>query len=347
MPLEIKTFNCPKCGTPLDLKNAGRSKSIVCPSCGSQIDLTSPEYNILGNVGKRMEPQVTPFQLGMRGTISGQEYEIIGRAVYRDDEGDVWDEWLLLSAAGEYVWISDSANEGMALWHSFVPMNPVEPGSLQEDQSLVLRKTRVTVRDAGGMKIDYLEGELNWKATVGERVRYAEADSASERISIEYSQDEVEFYWGEDLDRNATAKAFGVTAPLPTGGTMRGKASVGILSGAGGIFVAIICIAGLCIGIAVMSGGSSSASSAPICTTPTPDTAVRVVATQVVGGASIPVLGQVTPTPGATPTPACFVPTRAPSSGGFFFLPSSGGSIRSGSGGRSPSGGGGSRGGGK
>lgn len=325
MTLEVKTFNCPKCGTPLDLKNAGRSKSLVCPSCGSQIDLTSPEYNILGNVGRRLEPQVTPFQLGMRGTVGGQEYEIIGRAVYHDDEDDIWDEWLLLSAAGEYVWISDSENEGMALWHSFVPANPVEPRSLEEDQSLVLRKTRVTVRDLGEMKIDYLEGELNWKATVGEQVSYAEADSATERISIEYNENEVEFYWGEDLDRNATAKAFGVVAQLPSGGTMRGRASVGILSGAGGIFSAIICIAMLCIGISVISGGS--ASSAPICTTPT--AAVGIV-----------------PTPGPAPTPACFVPTRAPSSGGFF-SPSSGGSIRSGSGGRSPSGGGGSRGGGK
>lgn len=343
MALEVKTFNCPKCGTALDLKNAGRSQSIVCPSCGSQIDLTSPEYNILGNVGRRMEPQVTPFQLGMRGNLSGQEFEIIGRVVYRDDEGDVWDEWLLLSAAGEYVWISDSENEGMALWHSFIPTNPVEPSSLEEDQSLVLRKTRVTVRDLGTMKIEYLEGELTWKAGVGDQVGYGEADSASERISIEYSRDEVEFYWGEDLDRNATAKAFGVVAQLPTGGTMRVKASVGILSGAGGIFSSIICIAMLCIGIAVMSGGSTS--SAPICTTPTTGIISRV-STATVGDLSFPVITQVTPTPGATPTPACFIPTRAPGSGGFF-SPSSGGSIRSGSSGRSPSGGGGSRGGGK
>ncbi len=326
MTLEVKQFDCPKCSTPLDLKNAGHSKSIVCPSCGSQIDLTSPEYNILGNVGKRMEPQVTPFQLGMRGQINGQEYEIIGRVVYHDDEDDVWDEWLLLSAAGEYVWISDSENEGMALWHSFIPKNPVEPNTLEEDQSLVLRTDRVTVRDLGSMKIDYLEGELTWKATVGDQVSYAEADSANERISIEYSQDEVEFYWGEDLDRNATAKAFGVTRQLPTGGTMRGKAKVGMLSGVGGVFTAMICIALLCIVVAVFSGGSS-ASSEPICTTPT---------------ASIGVV----PTPGPSPTPACFVPTPRPGSGGFF-VPSSGGSIRSGSGGRSPSGGGGSRGGGK
>lgn len=331
MPLEVKQFKCPNCSTPLDLKNVGRSKSIVCSSCGSQIDLTTPEYQILGNVGKRVAPQVTPFQLGMKGAIQGQQYEIIGRVVYHDDEGDIWDEWLMLSAAGEYVWISDSANEGMALWHSFVPVSPVEPDQIAEGESLVLRKERVTVRDQGSMRIDYLEGELTWKATVGDKVKYAEADSAHERISIEYSQDEIEFYWGEDLDRNQTAKAFGISQQLASGGTMRGKSKAGVLSGLGVLFTVLICVALLCIALAIFGSSSGVASSAPICTTPTA------------------VVGKV-PTPGPSPTPSCFVPTPRPGSSGFFF-PSGGsihtGSIRSGSTGHGPSGGGGSHGGGK
>jgi hypothetical protein len=353
MTVEIKQFNCPNCTTPLDLKNAGRSKSIVCPSCGSQIDLTNPGFSILGNVGQRKEPQVTPLKLGMRGTVGGQEYEIIGRVVYQDDEDDIWDEWLLLSAAGQYVWISDSVNEGMAMWHSFVPVNPIEPDQIQEDESFVLRKERVTVRDTGDMSIEYLEGELTWKAKVGDSVKYAEADSANERISIEYSQDEIEFYWGEDLDRNATAKAFGLAQVLPQGGTMRNAAPTkkGCFSGIGMIFVSVFCIALLCVGASVFGalGGSSSsqaaATLAPICTTPTA------------------VAGR-TPVPGPAATPSCFVPTRVPgssSTGGFFGTgiggssfsrgssssSSSNSSIRSGSSGRSPSGGGGSRGGGK
>ena len=210
MALEVKQLTCPKCSAPLDLKIAGRSKSIICASCGSQIDLTSPDFKILGNVGTRPDPQVTQFTIGMKGKIGGKEYQIIGRVVYRDDEGDVWDEWLCLSAAGEYIWISDSENEGMAIWYSFTPKKPVDPSTLGVGQHLNLRDTDVKVRDMGRANIDFLEGELTWKASVNDKMRYAEVDGPSQRISIEYTENEIEFYWGRRLDRIATARAFGV-----------------------------------------------------------------------------------------------------------------------------------------
>jgi len=213
MAVEIKQFTCPKCGTPLELKNAGRSKSIICPSCGSQIDLTSPGYQIIGNVGKRPEPQATQFKVGMKGAIDGVEHEIIGRVVYHSEEDDIWDEWLLLSAAGEFIWISDSDNEGMALWRGFVPTEPVDPSKIADGMRLNLRNASVTVRDVGRANIDYLEGELTWKARVNDKMSYAEADGPNQRISIEFTQNEIEFYWGRRMDRAGTARAFGVIGP--------------------------------------------------------------------------------------------------------------------------------------
>lgn len=323
MPLEVKQFNCPKCGSPLDLKNAGRSKSIICPSCHSQIDLTSPEYQVIGNVGNRPAPQATQFQIGMEGTLEGTQFQIIGRVVYRDDEGDVWDEWLLLSAAGEYVWISDSVNEGMALWRGFVPPEPVEPAKIHEGDTITLRGERIRVRDRGRATIDYLEGELTWKAQIRSTMEYIEADSPKQRISIEFTENEVEFYAGGRIDAAATAKAFGADA---------GKAMAGagpIVKGMSIVTMLIVfgCIALMCVAVALLGGVSSSAQSSLICYTP---------------------IAQVTsagPTPvGGAPTvvPICVTTTPAPRSSGGFSFPSSGGSIRSGSsGGHSIGGGGG------
>lgn len=329
MPVQVQQLACPKCNSPLDLKNAGRSKSMVCPSCGSQIDLTSPEYQIIGNVGQRPAPQATQFQVGMQGMLEGQSFQIIGRVVYHDDEGDIWDEWLLLSAQGEYVWISDSVNEGMALWRGFVPPEPVEPAKLSEGDTVTLRGEKIRVRDAGSARIDYLEGELTWKAAVGSTMNYIEADSPRQRISIEFTENEVEFYGGGRVDAAATAKAFGATRSGIDAGQVRtlGKVSKAIsTAGCLGIF---LCIALMCFAVTFL-GDSTSASL--VCITPNP----AVIGTLV---------------PGApTPEPICYTPTPGPASaGGFIFGPSSGGgSMRSGSsGGRSTGGGGGSSGGGK
>ena len=304
MPVDVKQLTCPKCGSPLDLKNAGRSKSIVCSSCGSQIDLTSPEFQIIGNVGQRPAPQATQFKLGMQGAIGDQTYQIIGRVVYHDEEDDIWDEWLLLSAAGEYVWISDSTNEGMALWRSFVPTEPVAPDTIKEGARLNLRNAQVTVRDAGRAKIDYLEGELTWTARVGDAMNYAEADGSTQRISIEYTENEIEFYWGQRLDRAATARAFGVTE-------FRSAAGSGANASRGCLLVGVVSLLLLFMLIFALSGSCSTsktttASAAPICMT---------------------VAAPGTPVPGApTPQPICFSPTSQPSSsGGCVF------SVRSGS----------------
>ncbi|MGB8646952.1 MAG: DUF4178 domain-containing protein [Anaerolineae bacterium] len=300
----------------MSIKNAGRTRSIVCDQCGSQIDLTSPDYAILGQVGKRPAPRVTQFRVGMQGPVNGQPHEIIGRVVYRDDEGDVWDEWLILSAAGEYVWLSESDNFGMAMWHSFVPPEPVEPQTAHEGSTIRIRGENIRVRDAGHATIDYLEGALTWKAHIGDGMNYVEADSAKQRISIEYTETEVEFFWGEVLNAAEIQKAFGVPAqPVRPLMAMPGAGGSKLGALVGGWIFLIICVIIACGGVVVFGANSSSA--AEICVTP------------VASGTS-----SASATPGPSPTPYCYVPTSQPgsSSSGWF---GGGGSTRSGSSGRS------------
>ena len=220
----------------------------------------------MGQVGQRPDPQATQFKVGMQGPLDGQTFEIIGRVVYHDEEDDIWDEWLLLSAAGEYVWISDSDNEGMALWRGFVPSEPVEPAKIAEGMRLNLRNATVTVRDVGRANIDYLEGELTWKAKVNDKMNYAEADGASQRVSIEYTQNEIEFYYGRRLDRVATAKAFGAAASLvrikayqqqPSGGSR----AWGWIKSLIFVVLALFILSQVCAGNLHLTSGSGSSSS--------------------------------------------------------------------------------------
>jgi Domain of unknown function (DUF4178) len=262
MPLEVKQFNCPKCGSPLSIKNAGRSKSIVCPSCNSQIDLTGPEYQVVVNVGPRPEPTQTKFTIGMQGTLQGQAFEIIGRVRYRDDENYTWDEWLLLSAAGDYRWLSDDAEEGMVLWHAFTPTQPLDPNTVRDGQTINLGDGPARVTEVGVAIIDYLEGELTWKAAKGESMHALDAQGAGGAMfSIEWTADEVEFYRGGRQNSAEAAAAFGV----PRG------AAVGVASGGGAaagkrhaplavvmIVALVIIMLCVCVGAAVGAGGGGS-----------------------------------------------------------------------------------------
>src|SRR5690349_15127140 len=218
MSLEVRQLNCPNCGAPLDIRNAGRSQSLVCPNCGSQIDLTQPPYQIIGRVGSRPPPIGTAFQLGMQGTLGPDTYQIIGRVRYRDEE-DVWDEWLLLSMQGAYRWISDSEDVGLVLWYPITPTQPIDPRSIARGQTLNLGPAQARVRSRGAAVIDYLEGELTWRARVGDRMDYAEAVGPGDTMfSIEWTPNEVEFFQGQRLDRAAIEAAFGMQgAPVGAG----------------------------------------------------------------------------------------------------------------------------------
>jgi hypothetical protein len=259
--VQVQQFNCPQCGAPLDIKTLGRSKAIVCPYCHTQIDLTRPPYQAIANVGPRPDPIGTPFQLGMQGTLNGESYQIIGRVRYRDDE-DVWDEWLLLSAAGAYRWISDSEDVGLVLWYPFNPPTPINPAQIDRGATIQLGGSPARVRSKGTSYIAYLEGELTWRATIGDRMDYAEAAAPEAMYSIEWTENEIEFYQGRRLDRRQVEQAFGLAGDRGLAASGAGGAAAGgpprrggCLAGGGSVIIVLIVLIIICFVISAMGSG--------------------------------------------------------------------------------------------
>lgn len=257
--MEVRQFNCPNCGASLSLLGLGRSKSIVCSYCNSQIDLTQPPYSVLGSVGARPDPVMTPFQVGMEGAVADEMHRIIGRIRYRDEE-DAWDEWLLLSAKGAYRWFSDSTDVGLVLWHPFAPSKPVDPRTIRRGATLDLGEEQARVRSQGTASIDYLEGELTWRARVGDTMSYAEATSDRALYSVEWTDEEIEFFRGEHQDRPAIENSFGVKYERPADRERVAAAGAGAggyngcLTPSGLVIVLVIV---LVLGCLVMSAMSS------------------------------------------------------------------------------------------
>jgi hypothetical protein len=192
------------------------------------------------------------------------------------------------------------------------------------------------VRERGSAHIDYLEGELTWKARVGDTMQYIDAEGATQLFSIEWTPDEIEFWRGKRVQAREVATAFGIS-PSAAGAT-----PTLAVSGISALIGLVVCILAACIVVAAVGGTGSTQAMELVCSTPTPSSAgarpATVVPAQV---ASVPTptedlseddTGDDVATP--TPPPNCYYRPATSSSGlsGIF------GSIRSGSSGRSISG---------
>ncbi|MCS6800806.1 MAG: DUF4178 domain-containing protein [Chloroflexota bacterium] len=211
MPLEIRKLSCPRCGASLEVLNARRTKTLVCRSCGSQLDLTDPALQVVANLTNVRATPRTPISLGMWGQFRGKQWQVIGRVRYRE-EGAFWDEWLLMTEEGELLWLTEG-EEGFTLYDPIVPREPTDPETV--GLTLTLDGTRYPVRARGIGTIDYLEGELTWKATRGDQVRYLDAQLGQTKAAIEWTPSEIEFFRGEKLPANAVRQAFGLPLLRP------------------------------------------------------------------------------------------------------------------------------------
>lgn len=198
--MTAKSIKCTRCGAPLELKSP-RAKTIVCSHCGAQLDLTTPDYAFLEEL--RRDPLIHPLRVGMKGTFHGVAWEVIGHIRYQEMTW-WWDEYLVMASDGRTGWIQ--YDEGSFRWFEpFVPQH-VQPVDFHS-QVLVADGRQEPVQERGRGRIDRIEGELTWKARVGEQVEYLDGW----RIAVEITPRELEWFYVSPLRREQIAHVFGIT----------------------------------------------------------------------------------------------------------------------------------------
>ncbi|MEW6232623.1 MAG: DUF4178 domain-containing protein [Chloroflexota bacterium] len=253
MPLQTKMLACTSCGASLEIKNALKAKVLVCQHCGAQLDLTDPQYAVIGRALKDAAPPRSWLRLGMEGTLQGEKYQIIGRVRYREDPW-FWDEWLLMTEEGRYKWLTEGEEE-ITLWESFTPTEPTDPRGLEEGDTIRPEGRKAQVKEVGRARIDYVEGELTWKARLGETISYLDARENGGKYSIEWSEKEIEFYKGRQLSSGEVMEAFGqaeaaAVAPPPSRGRKgRPLSCASIIV----IIVILLVIVFLCVACSIIS----------------------------------------------------------------------------------------------
>jgi len=249
--IEYKEIKCPNCGAPLKLKS-GLAKLVVCEFCNSEIDLTKENGIKVGERHRKEYPSRLKVSLGQLAQFNNKEFELIGRLVYEyedDDEIDYWEEFLFLSAEGEYLWLECDV-EGFKIYNEFRPKRPINPRELSKGQAIEIDGDRGTVKETGSAKIAFFEGEMTWKTKIDSMVNYVDVSmSDNSSVSIEYNDRELEFFRGQAITRNAVYAALGIPLPAPPKANKLANTIFIILV----IVIVIIC----CL-VSMMKGGDSS-----------------------------------------------------------------------------------------
>lgn len=105
-----QAFNCPACGGQLQLRAPGRSLSIACQHCGAVLDAKDERHKLLSKHAQALTAKPS-IPLGRRGTIRGEELEVVGYMRRRVNYYGVfyeWAEYLLHNPYKGFRWLVES-----------------------------------------------------------------------------------------------------------------------------------------------------------------------------------------------------------------------------------------------
>ena len=213
-------MGCPNCGGPLTLNAPDKTERVTCPNCDSLLDVNQGNLTYLKTLNPAPDQPSFMAPIGAEGTFGDVKYKIIGavvRSVTIDDLTYYWHEYLLYNAMIGFRWLVHSDNH----WNFVEPVNPADVG-----QDSVFA-TGSTV-DYGGEKykifqdapatVEYVKGEFYWRVEQGETIRSVDYVAAPHMLSLEKSEDEMNWSLGTYMTNDEIEKIFGITdLPRPWG----------------------------------------------------------------------------------------------------------------------------------
>ncbi|MCB1143265.1 MAG: DUF4178 domain-containing protein [Leptospiraceae bacterium] len=211
-PLSVKTFNCPNCGSNVDIRVQGQSLTVVCKSCKSVIDTSNENYQIVQTVkSKSSRRQVIPF--GSRGKIEDTLWEVIGY-LEKKDGNYYWSEYLLFNPYKGYRWLVENGGH----WNLFRTIKD-KPVKNRKNLKLVnLRNLEYSIYNKGNAEVSYVMGEFYWRVRVGNMSVATDYISPPYMLSSEEVKDEIVWSLGKYIESKEVYKIFNVERPPGTFG---------------------------------------------------------------------------------------------------------------------------------
>ena len=197
----VTDFDCPSCGASLEY-HAGFGETVACPYCRAVVGLEGDRRTVVLKQQEldRREPAIP---LGSKGTLRGREYQAIGFMARNDSEGGEWEEYLLFSKDGGFLWLTHGDGE----WYLGEVLNalPDQRGEqVYHGGKLFRQESEYTARTT------FVLGEFNWRVKIDDEVQVTEWASGNANLSRETYQNEVTWTLSVKLPAATIAKAFGL-----------------------------------------------------------------------------------------------------------------------------------------
>nr|ABB84843.1 Hypothetical transmembrane protein [uncultured delta proteobacterium DeepAnt-32C6] len=214
----LQKIDCPGCGAALDIASGVGRGQASCRSCGGVIDLASPDYRLIAQmVNEDFQPR-SAIRLGLEARFHGKIFRVIGRMRYHDSAaGWYWEEWFLVANDGSILYLEEDGRD-FRLLTPFTPREAPDKASLESSTELFIDGRPWYVRERGNAVISHFEGQLPWKVKIDTEVTFLDAGNAQgQRLSVEWTRRELEFYSGESLSHATVARRFGLSTIFPKG----------------------------------------------------------------------------------------------------------------------------------
>jgi len=255
-----RSLSCPQCGGTISVRNGFKAKTAACPSCDTLLDLSKPPFEILAKLESKQPPKGF-LCVGLRGKLDDVAIEIVGRIVLEQREYDpedgwetsTWDEWLVLQADGTYLWIGEERG-GYSLQRIVHPETPPTRDELN-GSTITVDGKRLRVRERGQATIEHIEGELTWRAPLHQPVFFLDAGYGDNAFSVEYSDEEIEFFSFERLTSKELFELFELKGHLAlleaddakrqAARAKRTRGLTSLIIALGGAFFAFMCSCGI------------------------------------------------------------------------------------------------------
>ncbi|ARS29247.1 DUF4178 domain-containing protein [Sphingomonas sp. KC8] len=104
--------NCPNCGAEVTFRSPALPIK-VCDYCHTAVMRIEDGVRDMGKIAV-LPYDISPVQIGTRGQVDGQNFDIIGRVRWGWGDG-FWNEWLMLFADGAHGWLGEAMGDFMYL----------------------------------------------------------------------------------------------------------------------------------------------------------------------------------------------------------------------------------------
>jgi hypothetical protein len=266
--LSSKGFQCPNCGTPLELKLA-TTQSIACHNCKSVIDVSQgvgadlSHYAQANSGHDGAQPQI-PLGSSGKLALDGREqvWQVVGYQercdIPEDDEDEqtYWREYLLYHRIEGFVFLVDS-EDGWS-WAKPLTGAPQVRGDGATWQGRTYKK-----QYSYPALVTWVLGEFYWRVRRDERALVTDyvgtGSASSRRLSREQAGSEVTWSEGATLDPAMLARAFAVAPELGNALKRHAGKTTSLDSGLLKVML-IVAAVGVVLGLGFCSSRSSDCS---------------------------------------------------------------------------------------